>query len=162
MDGAVRSASKRILDNAFHSLRAHGADNHFAAKFLAHSQRFFQRISIRFADLKREIALFNPCLIPINPQNRIFVRDLLHHDYDFHWLLALDFGLWSFFGLWSSVFGFLASTLWWLLLDQRPKSPVKTKGPRPKTQALFIVPFKQQRSVCPTKPKTVGEDVIND
>ena len=84
MYGAVRSTRQRVLNNRFHALWSHWANDDFAAVLFLQPQPFFERITIRFIDFKRKVGLFDPGGRFVYAQDRVFTRDLLHHHYDFH------------------------------------------------------------------------------
>src|SRR6266550_6057415 len=84
MNSTVCPSGESILDDAFHSLRSHRTDNYLAAQFFSHAQRLFEGVAVRLADLEGKIAFFNPGFIFTYAQNRVFIRDLLHHYYDLH------------------------------------------------------------------------------
>src|SRR5688572_27932040 len=103
VNGPISPARQRVFDHTLYALRTHRANDNFAAQLFSDAQRFLKRITVGFTDLKGQVPFFNPRAFFINPQDRIFVCDLLHHHKYFHrgslnpgWLWwSLVLGLWS-------------------------------------------------------------------
>jgi hypothetical protein len=84
MNRPISSARERVFDHTLHSLRPHRTDHYLTTQLLSDSQSFFQGVAVRFTNLERQVALFDPGSFFIDSQYRVFIRDLFHHHYDFH------------------------------------------------------------------------------
>src|SRR5580704_2804070 len=89
MNSAVRALCQGFLDHLFCPLGSHGERHHLASMLFFEPQGFLQREAIRLVHFKADVGFTDPGAIFGNVQRRIFSRNLLDANCNFH--LYLNF-----------------------------------------------------------------------
>src|SRR5215216_5176417 len=88
MNRAVGAARKRFAQHLRCACRAGGADNHFAAMFLAKPQRLFERVRVRLVHLEAGILLADATPAVIDTRLPFAGGNLLYtHSYAHEYIL---------------------------------------------------------------------------
>src|SRR5215471_5049629 len=84
VNGPIGAASQRILDHALRPRWPHRNYDYFTAHLLFDPQGFFERIAVRFVYFELQVRFLDPGRVFVDAQDRVFVRDLLHENQNFH------------------------------------------------------------------------------